>query len=176
MSCEHDIPIRQRAHQGPCRHAKTTRGNDSSIRYCSKFCIDCAFVMPPSVAETLPASRGTQLRVPSKDSGRHIVRQSWERVGAIRRHEMTPGTGCFPPVYSEIAPWVSHPSANPMHLSNATYFYTNSKPHPNRRLRGLPAIGEVSADRLRFAGPSHASRPDPVAALYKDDLIRKTVF
>ena len=81
-----------------------------------------------------------------------------------------------PRINPEIAPWVSHPSAKPLHLSNATYFYTNFNRHRNQWLRSLPAVEKIAPARLRFAwrlggSPSH----DPTAP-YKDDPVRKTVF
>jgi hypothetical protein len=63
-----------------------------------------------------------------------------------------------------------------MHLSNATYFYTNFDRHRNRPFRGVPEVGEIGPDRLRFARRSSGSRFHATAALYQDDPVRKTVF
>jgi hypothetical protein len=41
------------------------------------------------------------------------------------------------PPFGEFAPWVSHPSAILLRLSNATYFYPNLVPIRNCRLGNL---------------------------------------
>jgi hypothetical protein len=162
----------------PCQ---TTRDNTSSIRQCSKFrssWVRCAAagsaVLP--VTETLPASWGTQLRVPSKDKGRPIGYPSMEESQSHGATRISLERCVSDGYYLEIPPWDSHPSAMPVHLSNATYFYTNFGVHRNWQQARLPTVTEITRVEPRFACRANGGRGKVFAACSQGDPVRKTLF